>query len=80
MGKPTWDEEFTKPYQELTPHQKLITEIRAGIVVWERWLSENRGLLSLIEIELHEMSVRFVKGLIKVWRIHLAGQPETVRL
>ena len=65
---------FAEPENKLTAHQKLILEMYSGIVVWERWLAESRSQVSWSETEFHEFMIRSVKGMLKLWRVHLASQ------
>jgi len=66
-----------QPTQPLTPHEKLIQEFRSAVVGYDRWLADNRGQISPFEAEFHEMTIRFVKGLVKLARVRLAHYRQT---
>ncbi len=70
-------DEFQKLVRDPILSQKLILCAREAIVKWEGWLDREKPILSETEVDLHEMSIRYAKGVIKVWRIWLTRQPQT---
>lgn len=67
--------EFERLLKDPVLSQKLITAAREGIVKWELWLEGSRTARTVTELELHEMSIRYAKGVVKLWRIWLTRQP-----
>ena len=53
--------------------QQSITAARESVERWEQSLGNHRH--DQTEAELHEMSIRYMKGFIKLWRIWLTKQP-----
>lgn len=60
------------------PDTEMVRQANLNLVGWDRWLATNRRSLSPDELQLHESTVRFMKGIVKLWRVQLSkGRPST---
>lgn len=63
-------EETARP--ALWPTTEKVRQAWIDLVAWDRWLGANAAQMSLEELQLHEMTLRWAKGIVKLWRIILA--------
>lgn len=70
-------EDLFKSFKDPLFNEKSIIAARKFVVAWERWLEENRPGCTEVEVDFHEMTIRYAKGVIKLWRIWLSQQPRT---
>lgn len=54
------------------PSQEKVEQAYSDLVAWDQWLGANRRAMAADELQLHELTLRWAKGVVKLWRINLA--------
>lgn len=65
---------ITEPDQpgQVWPGEEKVRQAYSDLVAWDRWLDSNRRAMPPDELQLHELTLRWAKGVVKSWRIQLA--------
>lgn len=54
------------------PDESTVRTAWAQVTKWDEWLATKRRSMPQPELNLHEMTIRWAKGIVKAWRIALA--------
>ncbi len=54
------------------PAEEKVRQSYTDLVAWDRWLDHHRLAMPADELQLHELTLRWAKGVVKTWRIRLA--------
>jgi len=57
------------------PDVEKIRQAESHLVLWANWLQRNRRTITADEWQLHELSLRWAKGVVKSWRLAVTDDP-----
>jgi hypothetical protein len=64
------------------PDAEKIRQAETDLVAWAAWLQANRASITADEWQLHDLTLRWAKGVLKLWRMALNANmpgPEKAR-